>query len=84
MTTNQIPLLTVHLFVSSKNSRDGLEEMLQRLDESGITVKQYRPDDALLDIHPKNPRVYVSLGKNGGIYNISYVTFSREKTVVTF
>ena len=33
MTTNHIPLLTVHLFVSRKNSWDGFEEMLQRLDE---------------------------------------------------
>ena len=62
MKTNQISLLTVHLFVSNKNSRDGLEEMLQRLSESGITMKLYGPDDALLDIHPKNPRIYVSLG----------------------
>ena len=63
MTTNQIPILTVHLFVSSTNSSDGLEEMVLRLTESGITVKLYEPDDALLDINPKNPRVYVSLGE---------------------
>ena len=36
--------------------------MLMRLDESGITVKLYGPDDALLDIKPNKPRVYVSLG----------------------
>ena len=39
--------------------------MLQRLSESGMTVKLYDPDDALVDIHPKNPRVYVSLGLEG-------------------
>ena len=26
-------------------------------------MKLYEPDDALLDINPKNPRVYVSLGE---------------------
>ena len=31
----------------------------------GITVKLYNPDDALVDINPKNPRVYVSLGQSG-------------------
>ena len=63
MSSNNTPLLTTHLFVSRKNSWDGFEEMLKRLDESGITVKLYEPDDALLDINPKNPRVYVSLGE---------------------
>ncbi|MFE4896482.1 glycosyltransferase [Peribacillus butanolivorans] len=62
MTTNHTPLLTVHLFVSRTNPVDGLEEMLQRFVESRITVKLYQADDALVDIHPKNPRVYVSLG----------------------
>jgi len=62
MQSNNTPLLTAHLFVSRKNSWDGFEEMLKRLNESGITVKLYEPDDALLDINPKNPRVYVSLG----------------------
>ena len=31
MTTNQIPILTAHLFVSKKNSWDGFEEMLKSL-----------------------------------------------------
>jgi glycosyltransferase involved in cell wall biosynthesis len=62
MSTDHTPLLTTHLFVSRENSWDGLEEMLMRLDESGITVKLYGPDDELLDIKIKNPRVYVSLG----------------------
>jgi glycosyltransferase involved in cell wall biosynthesis len=62
MSSNQTPLLTTHLFVSREILRDGLKEMLMGLAESGITVKLYEPDDALLDINPKNPRVYVSLG----------------------
>jgi len=62
MQSNNIPLLTVHLFVSKNSSWDGLEEMFKKLNESGITVKVYEPDDALLDINPKNPHVYVSLG----------------------
>ena len=33
MTTNHIPLLTVHLFVSRKNSENEFEEMLQRLEQ---------------------------------------------------
>lgn len=62
MSSNNTPLLTVHLFVSKKNSWYGFEEMLKRLYESGITVELYEPDETLLDINPKNPRVYVSLG----------------------
>ncbi|BCZ46677.1 hypothetical protein psyc5s11_27440 [Clostridium gelidum] len=62
MSSNNTPLLTLHLFILSKKSLDGFEEMLKRLDEAGITVKLYKPNDALLNINPKNPRVYVSLG----------------------
>ncbi|NHN29803.1 glycosyltransferase [Paenibacillus agricola] len=62
MSSNHTPLLTAYLFFSSEDSSDGLEEMLLRLAESGITVKLHEPNDALLDINPKNPRVYVSLG----------------------
>lgn len=62
MSLNNTPLLTVHLFISKKNSRNGLEKILKTLEESGITVKLYEPGDALLNINPKNPRVYVSLG----------------------
>lgn len=63
MTTNHIPLLTVYLFVSKSNSSDGLKDMLLRLTESGITVELYGAGDApILNIKPKNPRVYVSLG----------------------
>ena len=76
MSSNNTPLLTIHLFVSRKNSWDGFEEMLKRLDEAGITVKLYEPDDALLDINPKNPRVYVSLGAREEqfttLYNLPY------------
>jgi len=62
MSSNNTPILTTHLFVSKKDSLDGFEEMLKRLENAGITVKLYEPDDALLDTNPKNPRVYVSLG----------------------
>ncbi|MDF2959657.1 MAG: glycosyl transferase, family 2, partial [Paenibacillus sp.] len=48
--------------ISEKISRDELTELLKLLAESGITVNIYGPDDSLLDINPKNPRVYVSLG----------------------
>ena len=59
MESNNTPLLTAHLFVSRNNSWDGFEEMLKRLNENGITVKLYEPNDALLDINSKKPRVYV-------------------------
>ena len=36
--------------------------MLQSLEQCGITVKLYNPDDALEKINPKSPRVYISLG----------------------
>lgn len=63
MSTKEIPLLTVHLFVLNEYSLDELEEMLLRLTESGITVVRYKYDEALLDINTKTPRIYVSLGK---------------------
>ena len=76
MSSNNTPLLTIHLFVSMKNLLNGFEEMLKRLDEAVITVKLYKPDDALLDINPKNPRVYVSLGPKEEefttLYNLPY------------
>lgn len=62
MSTNDTPLLTIHLFVSNANSVDGLDALLQRLDESRITIKQYKHDDELVDIHPKKPHIYVSVG----------------------
>ncbi|MVX65099.1 glycosyltransferase [Clostridium chromiireducens] len=63
MKSNSTPLLTAHLFVSMKNLINGFEDMLKKLDENGISVKLYEPDKPLLDINPKNPRVYVSLGE---------------------
>lgn len=62
MPSNETPLLTTHLFVSKKNSFSDLNEMLVKLAESGINVQVYGPGDSLLNIHPKNPRVYLSLG----------------------
>lgn len=62
MLSNNTPLLTTHLFISKKGSWDGLEEMLKRLDEACITAKIYNPDDVLLNINPKNPHIYISLG----------------------
>ena len=76
MSSNDTPLLIIHLFFSMKNVLNGFEEMLKRLDEAGITMKLYKPDDALLDINPKNPRVYVSLGEKEEefttLYNLPY------------
>ena len=62
MINNHFPLLTVHLFISKKNTGDGLEEMLKRFEESEITVKQYKPGDTLPEINPKKPNIFVSLG----------------------
>ncbi|KEK22988.1 glycosyltransferase [Bacillus gaemokensis] len=62
MASNHPSLLTAYLFVSRKNSWDGLQEMITNLEESGITVEVYGPQDMLLDINPKHPRIYVSLG----------------------
>lgn len=62
MTSNSIPLLTAHIFISWNNLSDGFEEMLKRLKESGIAVKLHEPDYTLVDINTKNPRVYVSVG----------------------
>jgi O-antigen biosynthesis protein len=79
MSSNNTPLLTAHLFVSRKHSWDGFEEMLKRLDESGITVKLYEPNDALLDINPKNPRVYVSLGAREEQFTTLYTLPYHER-----
>lgn len=62
MLSDHTPLLTAHLFVSITNVLDGLDEMMIRLAERGITFKFYGPNDALLDNNPKSPRVYLSLG----------------------
>ncbi|MDR7001036.1 glycosyltransferase [Neobacillus niacini] len=62
MSSVHTPLLTAHLFVSTTNAWDGLEEMMIRLAENGITLKFYGPHDALMDINPRYPRVYLSLG----------------------
>ncbi len=77
--SNNTPLLTAHLFVSRKNLWNGFEEMLKKLDESGITVKLYKPDDALLDINPKNPRVYVSLGESEEQFTSLYALPFHER-----
>ena len=76
MPSNSTPLLSVHLFIAKNNSLYGFEDMLKRLNESGITVNLYKPDDPLLDINPKNPRVYISVGENEKdfktLYNLPY------------
>ncbi|OOM74055.1 hyaluronan synthase [Clostridium puniceum] len=72
MQSNNTPLLTAHLFVSMKDTLDGFEEMLKRLSENGITVKLYEPNDSLLDINPKSPRVYVSLGEKDELFPTLY------------
>jgi glycosyltransferase involved in cell wall biosynthesis len=72
MNSKSTPLLTAHLFVSDKNSWDGFEEMLKELDERGITVRVYKPNDQLVNVNPKNPRVYVSLGENEEMFTTLY------------
>jgi len=49
MSSNSTQLLTTHLFASKNDSWYGFEKMLKRLDEAGITVKLYKPDDALFE-----------------------------------
>jgi O-antigen biosynthesis protein len=63
MTTLETPILTTHLFVSSKEAFDGLKDMVVRLVNSGISVKLYEAEDELLDKNPKLPRVYLSVGQ---------------------
>ena len=72
MSQNKTPLLTAHIFVSNKNSQNGLEDMLKRLADSGITVELYEPKDALVEVKPKSPRVYVSLGGRQRDYTALY------------
>lgn len=79
MQLNNTPLLTVHLFVSRKNSIDGLEEMLKKLIESGITAILYEPADTLIDTNPKKPRVYVSLGENVEEFTTLYAMPYHER-----
>lgn len=79
MQTNNTPLLTAHLFVAKKNSLDGFEEMLKRLDENGITVKLYEPEDPLVNINPKNPRVYISLGDSAEEFKTLYALPYHER-----
>lgn len=62
MSSDYTPLLTTHLFVSEKIKMDELKELIKRLEEKHIAVNLYGLDDPLLDISPKSPRVYVTLG----------------------
>lgn len=76
MSSDKIPLLTVHLFISKGASLDGLEDMLKRLEDSNITVKTYKSQHALSLIKNKDPRVYVSIGEKEEefktLYNLPY------------
>lgn len=74
-----IPLLTTYLFISKKQSRDAVEEVLKLLSESCITVKLYEPDAALPNISPKSPRVYVSLGPEVGEFRTLFTLPFHEK-----
>ncbi|WP_404332364.1 glycosyltransferase [Mesobacillus maritimus] len=62
MSSDDTPLLTTYLFVSTGISTDELTELITQLTESHIMVNICRPDDQLVDHHPKKPRVFVSLG----------------------
>lgn len=79
MQSNNTPLLTAHLFVLNKKSLDGLEEMLRRLIESGISVILYQPEDPLFEINPKNPRVYVSFGDRAEKFKTLYALPYQER-----
>lgn len=79
MQSDDIPLLTAHLFVARGNSLDGLEEMLKRLLESGISVKLYQIENAPLEINPKNPRIYVSLGGSAEQFTTLYALPYHER-----
>lgn len=69
MSINQTPLLTIHLFISKEKEWDELEERLIELKKSDILVKLYEPNEALLDINPKHPRIYVSLGSEWELFS---------------
>lgn len=79
MSPNNTSLLTAHIFASKMDSFDGFEEMLKRLEESGITVKLYEQADILSDINTKNPRVYVSIGESEERFTTLYVLPYHER-----
>ncbi|MCA1065837.1 glycosyltransferase [Rossellomorea sp. AcN35-11] len=62
MSANGIPLLTAYLFISAKSKEVDVGSVLLRLTESRIVVKVFEPDEAIPEVHPKHPRVYVTLG----------------------
>lgn len=85
MISEVTPLLTAHLFVSSKIGRNQLEELLMRLEKNGITVNLYEPDDPFSDLNPKYPRVYVSLGAEWKIYRtLNSLPFHERKRWLHF
>ncbi|PLS01010.1 glycosyltransferase [Neobacillus cucumis] len=69
MTSNQTPLLTAHIFVSKSISRSTLKEMTINLTESSIDFNFYEPNDSLVKINPKDPRVYLSIGDDWQEFN---------------
>ncbi|MFJ7938133.1 glycosyltransferase [Peribacillus sp. NPDC096622] len=85
MSSDVTPLLATHLFVSSKISIYELEELIMRLTESRIKVNLYGPDDLLIDINPRKPRVYVSLGTEWEEFNtLSGLPFHERKRWLHF
>ncbi|ERM18244.1 hypothetical protein [Brevibacillus laterosporus] len=71
MLSNHIPLLAAHLFTS------GMKEMMDRLNESCITLKIYGPNDSLVDIKPKKPRVDLEVQTHPVVCTFSS-TFSSD------
>ncbi|AJG99473.1 glycosyl transferase family 2 [Clostridium beijerinckii] len=76
---NDVPLLTVHMFVDRKISLDELEKMLKEIIESGIKVELYKVENTTLKINPKAPRVYVSIGGDADQFTTLYALPYHER-----
>ncbi|KAB2439393.1 glycosyltransferase [Bacillus luti] len=63
MSATNLPILTVYLFVSNKHSYEDLQNTVHYIEESGITVRVCEAEHRLVNINPKQPHLYVSLGK---------------------
>jgi glycosyltransferase involved in cell wall biosynthesis len=76
MSSTNTPILTAHIFISENSPLDGLEDMLTRLKESGITVNLHEPYYILSDLGTKVPRIYISIGGREQefttLYNLPY------------
>lgn len=79
MSSNHPIILTVYICISNEFSTNKQKDMITRLEKSGLTVKVYKSDQDFPSIHPKYPRVYVSVGEDWKEFQVLTMLPVHEK-----